>query len=48
MLFTLGALKTLFTRRNWLLSGAEMLLVGGLAAAAAYGVGLALAGIGGA
>jgi len=46
MLFTLGALKTRFTRRNWAVSGAEMLLVGGLAAAAAYGVGLALAGIG--
>jgi len=41
-LFVLGALKSRFTRRGWLVSGAEMLLVGGLAAAAAYGIGLAL------
>jgi VIT1/CCC1 family predicted Fe2+/Mn2+ transporter len=47
-LFTLGALKTRFTKRNWAISGSEMLLVGGLAAAAAYGIGLALAGIAGA
>ena len=41
-LFILGALKARFTRRSWLASGAEMLLVGGLAAASAYGIGLGL------
>lgn len=44
-LFTLGALKVRITNRNWLASGLEMLLVGGLAAAAAYGIGRALAGL---
>ena len=39
-LFTLGALKVRITTRNWLTSGLEMLIVGGLAAAAAYGIGL--------
>jgi len=41
-LFILGALKSRFTKRSWLASGAEMLVVGGLAAAAAYGIGLGL------
>jgi VIT1/CCC1 family predicted Fe2+/Mn2+ transporter len=41
-LFVLGALKSRITRRNWLYSGAETLVVGGLAAAAAYGIGLGL------
>ena len=41
-LFVLGALKSRFTRRSWLAGGAEMLIVGGLAAAAAYGIGLGL------
>jgi VIT1/CCC1 family predicted Fe2+/Mn2+ transporter len=41
-LFALGALKSRFTRRSWLAGGAEMLAVGGLAAAAAYGIGLGL------
>ena len=41
-LFILGALKSRFTKRSWLASGAEMLIVGGLAAAAAYGIGLGL------
>jgi VIT1/CCC1 family predicted Fe2+/Mn2+ transporter len=41
-LFVLGALKSRFTRRNWAASGAEMLAVGGLAAGAAYGIGLLL------
>jgi VIT1/CCC1 family predicted Fe2+/Mn2+ transporter len=44
-LFTLGALKVKFTNRNWLLSGLEMMLVGGLAAAAAYGIGVLLSGL---
>lgn len=38
-LFSLGALKTRFTRRSWLGSGTEMLLVGGIAAVAAFGIG---------
>ena len=46
MLFALGALKVRITGRHWLRSGLEMLLVGGLAAAAADGVGFALAGLG--
>ncbi len=41
-LFALGAVKTRFTEQNWLLSGLEMLGVGGLASGAAYGIGLAL------
>jgi len=45
-LFALGALKVRITGRPWLRSGLEMLLVGGLAAAAAYGVGHVLAGLG--
>ncbi|MBN1834929.1 MAG: VIT1/CCC1 transporter family protein [Spirochaetales bacterium] len=44
-LFSLGALKVRITARNWFTSGLEMLLVGGLAAAAAYGIGRALAGL---
>ncbi len=38
-LFSLGAMKCKVTRMNWLRSGAEMLLVGGLAAVAAYLIG---------
>lgn len=45
-LFALGAVKVRITGRHWLKSGLEMLLVGGLAAAAAYGVGFVLAGLG--
>ena len=44
-LFALGALKVRITGRNWLLSGLEMLVVGGIAAVAAYGIGRALAGL---
>jgi VIT1/CCC1 family predicted Fe2+/Mn2+ transporter len=44
-LFVLGALKTPLTGRSWLRSGLEMLLVGGAAAAAAYGIGFALSGL---
>jgi len=44
-LFTLGALKTRLTLRSWWQSGLEMLVVGGIAAAAAFGVGRALAGL---
>lgn len=41
-LFTVGSLRTIVTRKNWLRSGIEMLLVGGLAATAAYIVGVLL------
>ena len=38
-LFVVGALRSRFTWRHWLLSGGEMLFVGGIAAFIAYGVG---------
>ena len=44
-LFGLGALKTSITGKNWFISGIEMLLVGGIAAVAAYVVGLLLGGL---
>jgi VIT1/CCC1 family predicted Fe2+/Mn2+ transporter len=44
-LFALGAVKVQITGRNWLKSGMEMLLVGGVAAAAAYAVGALLGGL---
>ncbi len=44
-LFCLGALKVRITQRNWFKSGLEMLVVGGLAAVAAYGTGALLAGL---
>lgn len=44
-LFTLGALKVKVTGKNWFLSGLEMLLVGGLAASAAYIIGTLLSGV---
>ena len=44
-LFGLGALKTSITGKNWFVSGIEMLLVGGIAAVAAYVVGLLLGGL---
>lgn len=44
-LFVLGALKVRITDKNWLVSGCEMLLVGGLAAAAAYTIGALLSGL---
>jgi len=45
-LFLLGAAKVVVTRRNALRSGLEMLVIGGLAAGVAYGVGALLSGIG--
>jgi vacuolar iron transporter family protein len=45
-LFSLGAAKYFVTRRNPVISGLEMLLVGGVAAALAYLVGVLLKGIG--
>jgi VIT1/CCC1 family predicted Fe2+/Mn2+ transporter len=41
-LFVVGALRVKVTGRNWLRSGFEMLLVGGMAAAVAYIVGFLL------
>ncbi len=38
-LFILGAVKTKYTLRNWLRSGIEMVLVGGIAALVGYGIG---------
>lgn len=35
-LFIVGALRTIFTKRNWLLAGLEMFAVGALAAGSAY------------
>ncbi|HID40018.1 MAG TPA: hypothetical protein EYP36_10960 [Calditrichaeota bacterium] len=45
-LFALGAFKVRITERNWFVSGLEMLLVGGIAATAAYLVGYFLSGLG--
>ncbi len=44
-LFGLGSLKVKFTGRNWFLSGVEMMVVGGAAAASAYAVGALLSGL---
>lgn len=44
-LFILGTLKIYFTRQHWFRAGLEMLLLGGLAAAAAYLVGVLLGGL---
>ncbi|TDT63676.1 VIT1/CCC1 transporter family protein [Fonticella tunisiensis] len=44
-LFILGALKVKITEKNWFLSGLEMLVVGGVAAAAAYLIGTLLSGV---
>jgi VIT1/CCC1 family predicted Fe2+/Mn2+ transporter len=38
-LFVVGSLRTLVTRARWFVSGLEMLLIGSVAALAAYGVG---------
>ncbi|MGM0532063.1 MAG: VIT1/CCC1 transporter family protein [Bacteroidota bacterium] len=44
-LFILGALKVRITNQKWYRAGAEMLLVGGIAAVAAYLVGVLLKGV---
>jgi VIT1/CCC1 family predicted Fe2+/Mn2+ transporter len=44
-LFALGAVKTKITGRPWLASGLETLVVGGITAAAAWGVGKLLGGL---
>ncbi|OGY92173.1 MAG: hypothetical protein A3H70_04795 [Candidatus Komeilibacteria bacterium RIFCSPLOWO2_02_FULL_48_11] len=38
-LFAVGSTRSVFTKKNWLISGLEMFLVGALAAAAAYAIG---------
>jgi VIT1/CCC1 family predicted Fe2+/Mn2+ transporter len=38
-LFVVGSLRTRVTGARWFVSGLEMLLIGSMAAAAAYGVG---------
>jgi VIT1/CCC1 family predicted Fe2+/Mn2+ transporter len=38
-LFIVGAGRAAFTKRNWLASGMEMLILGSVAAAIAYGIG---------
>lgn len=44
-LFVLGAQKVRITDKNFLVSGLEMLILGGIAAAAAYGIGALLQGL---
>ncbi|MSR76256.1 MAG: hypothetical protein EXS68_01525 [Candidatus Ryanbacteria bacterium] len=44
VLFILGALRSLITKRSFVLSGLEMLFIGGFAASIAYGVGALLRG----
>lgn len=44
-LFALGAAKVRITGKNWLLSGVETLAIGGVAATAAYVVGVLLGGL---
>ena len=41
-LFGVGASKAIFTRGSWIRSGAEMMAIGTLAAAATYAIGLAI------
>lgn len=41
-LFLAGSLRSVFTRKSWWSSGIEMLVVGALAAGAAYGLGAAI------
>ncbi len=41
-LFLVGASKAIFTRRNWVRSGLEMMAIGILASAATYAIGLAI------
>ncbi|MCL6430680.1 MAG: VIT1/CCC1 transporter family protein [Anaerolineae bacterium] len=45
-LFGLGAAKVFVTERSWLRGGLEMLLLGGVVAAVAYGIGYFLRGLG--
>lgn len=44
-LFVLGVQKVRFTSKHWFSSGFEMLIIGGIAAVAAYGIGVLLSGL---
>ena len=44
-LFVVGAVKSRFSLQHWLTSGLQIMLMGGMAAALAYGVGFALRGL---
>ncbi len=44
VLFVLGSLRSIITKRSFILSGLEMLSIGGFAAMIAYGVGMFLGG----
>lgn len=44
-LFVLGVQKVRFTSKHWITSGIEMLLIGGIAAVAAYAIGALLSGL---
>ena len=41
-LFLVGALRTIFSAKNWIIGGLEMLFAGGVAAAIAFGLGYGL------
>jgi VIT1/CCC1 family predicted Fe2+/Mn2+ transporter len=41
-LFVVGASKAIFSRKSWVRSGIEMMLIGTLAAGATYAIGLAI------
>ncbi len=41
-LFVIGALRSFFSKASWFFAGVEMLVVGGLAAGMAYGIGFVL------
>ena len=43
--FVVGALRVRVTKKNWFISGLEMLVVGGTAAAIAYGIGYGISAI---
>ncbi|MFB6104991.1 MAG: VIT1/CCC1 transporter family protein [Halobacteriaceae archaeon] len=43
--FAVGASRSLVTDRHWTINGAEMFVVGMLAAAVAYGVGTLFGGV---
>ncbi len=44
-LFVTGSLRSVFTKKHWFLSGLEMFLIGGIAAAVSYGVGYGLSSV---
>lgn len=44
-LFVLGSVKSKITNKSWLLSGIETLIIGGIAASAAYGIGFWISGL---